>query len=76
MAENNTTEIRIEKVVKSYLALAKEFQGRSYDKMLVHPTIVFLRYAMLTLESRNSNDPRTIGDLFSTCAMKQKTSSF
>lgn len=52
------------KVTKSYLALAKEFQGRSYDMMLAHTTIVFMRYAMLALESRNSNDPRTIGDLF------------
>jgi hypothetical protein len=52
------------KVIKSYLALAKEFQGRSYDMMLAHTTIVFMRYAMLALESRNSNDPRTIGDLF------------
>lgn len=32
--------------------------------MLAHTTIVFMRYAMLALESRNSNDPRTIGDLF------------
>lgn len=52
------------KVVKSYLALAKEFQGRSYDMMVAHTTIVFMRYAMLALESRNCNDPRTIGDLF------------
>jgi hypothetical protein len=52
------------RVVKSYLALAKEFQGRSYDMMLAHTTIVFMRYAMLALESRNSSDPRTIGDLF------------
>ena len=52
------------KVTKSYLALAKEFQGRSYDMMLAHTTIVFIRYAMLAMESRNSNDPRTIGDLF------------
>jgi hypothetical protein len=52
------------KVVKSYLALAKEFQGRSYDMLIAHTTIVFMRYAMLALESRNSKDPRTIGDLF------------
>ena len=32
--------------------------------MLAHTTIVFMRYAMLTVESRNSTDPRTIGDLF------------
>ena len=30
--------------------------------MLSHTTIVFMRYAMLALESRNSCDPRTIGD--------------
>lgn len=52
------------KVIKSYLALAKEFQGRSYDMMLAHTTVVFMRYAMLALESRNSIDSRTIGDLF------------
>jgi hypothetical protein len=52
------------KMIKSYLALAKEFQGRSYDMMFGHTTIVFMRYAMLALESRNSTDPRTIGDLF------------
>ena len=52
------------KVVKSYLALAKEFQGRSYDMMIAHTAIVFMRYAMLALESRDSSDQRTIGDLF------------
>lgn len=52
------------KMVKSYLALAKEFQGRSYNMMIAHTTIVFMRYAMLALESRNSTDDRTIGDLF------------
>ena len=52
------------KMSKSYLALAKEFQGRSYNMMIAHTTIVFMRYAMLSLESRNSNDQRTIGDLF------------
>jgi hypothetical protein len=52
------------KVVKSHLALAKEFQGRSYDMMFAHTSIVLIRYAMLALEARNSTDPRTIGDLF------------
>ena len=51
-------------MVKSYLALAKEFQGRSYNMMIAHTTIVFMRYAMLSLESRNSTDQRTIGELF------------
>jgi hypothetical protein len=52
------------KVIKSHLALAKEFQGRSYDMMLAHTTIVFMRYVMLALEARNSSDPRTIGEMF------------
>jgi len=52
------------KVCKHHLALAKEFQGRSYDMQVAHTTIVFLRYAMLAIESRNANDERTIGDLF------------
>lgn len=52
------------KVCKHHLALAKEFQGRSYDMQVATTTIVFLRYAMLAMESRNANDDRTIGDLF------------
>ncbi len=52
------------KVCKSYLALAKEYQGRSYDMQVAATSIVFLRYAMLSMEIRNTNDDRTIGDLF------------
>ena len=52
------------KVCKHHLALAKEFQGCSYDMQVAHTTIVFLRYAMLAIESRKANDERTIGDLF------------
>lgn len=52
------------KVCKHHLALAKEFQGRSYDMQVAHTTIVFLRYAMLAIEPRKTNDERTIGDLF------------
>jgi len=55
------------KMSKSYLRLAKEFQGRSYDSMVAHTTIVFIRYIMLALESRNGEDPRTIGNLFYIC---------
>lgn len=43
------------------MANAKEFQGRSYNMMIAHTTIVFMRYAMLALESRNATDDRTIG---------------
>jgi hypothetical protein len=35
--------------------------------MIAHTTIVMLRYAMLSLESRNSTDMRTVGDLFFYC---------
>lgn len=52
------------KICKSYLALAKEYQGRSYDMQVASTSIVFLRYAMLSMETRNANDERTIGDLF------------
>lgn len=52
------------RMVKSHLALAKEFQGRNYNMMIAHTTIVFMRYAMLAVESRDSNDLRTISDLF------------
>lgn len=52
------------KICKSYLALAKEYQGRSYDMQVASTSIVFLRYAMLSMEIRNSKDDRTIGDLF------------
>lgn len=52
------------KVCKSHLALAKEYQGRSYDMQVAATTIVFLRYAMLATEVRNASDERTIGELF------------
>ena len=52
------------KVCKSYLALAKEYQGRSYDMQVSATSIVFLRYVMLSMETRNATDERIIGDLF------------
>lgn len=55
------------KVTKSHLRLAKEFQGRSYDAMTAHTTIVFIRYMMLALSSREEQDPKTIGRLFYVC---------
>lgn len=56
------------KVCKSYLALAKEYQGRNYDAQVAATSIVFLRYAMLAIESRNTQDDRTIGELFYYCS--------
>ncbi len=52
------------KMTKSFLALAKEFQGRSYDMMTAHTSIVFMRYIMLAIESRYSKDQRSIGQLY------------
>jgi DDE superfamily endonuclease len=55
------------KTCKSYLKLAKEFQSRSYDAIVAHTSIVFIRYMMLSLEERNTKDDRTIGNLFYLC---------
>ncbi|MCF8008841.1 MAG: IS4 family transposase, partial [Halanaerobiales bacterium] len=52
------------KMNKSYLRLAKEFQGRSYDMMFAHTTIVFTRYIMLSLKVRSNKDSRTFGGIF------------
>ena len=52
------------KVCKSYLNLSKEFKSMSYDAMTAHTAIVFTRYMMLSLESRESNDTRSMGELF------------
>lgn len=52
------------KMIKSYLKLAKEFQGRTYDMMIAHTTIVFLRYIMICDSSRMSTDEKSFGDLF------------
>ena len=49
---------------KSYLNLSKECNSLSYDTMTAHPAVVFTRYMMLSLESRESNDNRSLGELF------------
>lgn len=52
------------KCAKSLLRLQKEFQGRSYDMLVSHTTIVFLRYILLAWQHRQSTDQRSIGGLF------------
>lgn len=52
------------KVCKSYLNLSRECNSLSYDAMTAHTTVVFTRYMMLSLESRESNDNRSLGELF------------
>jgi hypothetical protein len=49
---------------KSLLRLQKEFQGRSYDLLVNHTTIVFSRYILLAWQHRQSTDQRTLGGLF------------
>jgi hypothetical protein len=49
------------------LRLAKEFQSQSYDALVAHTTIVFTRYIMLSISSREEQDPKTIGQLFYLC---------
>lgn len=52
------------KATKSLFKLAKEFQGRSYDMIVCHTTIVFTRFIILQWIHREHNDYRTIGGLF------------
>lgn len=52
------------KASKSFMKLGKEFQGRSYDMMISHTTIVFTRYIILEWIRRNKNDQKTFGELF------------
>ena len=52
------------KVCKSVLKLARELQVRSFDSLVAHTSIVFLRYMLLSCENRLSQDGRSHGELF------------
>lgn len=52
------------KSIKSFMKLGTEFQGRSYDMMISHTTIVYCRYILLEWLKRQENDPKTFGELF------------
>lgn len=52
------------KVCKSYLKLGKECRSLSYDAMTAHVAVVFTRYMMLSLERRQNEDQRSLGELF------------
>ena len=52
------------KVCKSYLNLGRECNSLSYDAMTAHTAVVFTRYMMLSLESRETNDNRSLGEIF------------
>ena len=52
------------KVCTSYLHLSKECRSMSYDAMTAHTAVVFTRYMMLSIENRESQDERSLGELF------------
>ncbi|TMV51292.1 transposase [Paenibacillus mesophilus] len=52
------------KFTKSYLKLGTEFQGRSFDMLISHTTIVFTRYLLMEWERREHQDQRSLGGLF------------
>ena len=52
------------KSCKSYLNLAKECRSLSYDALNAHVAIVFTRYMMLSVAKRQSEDDKTICELF------------
>ena len=52
------------KSTKSLMKLGNEFQGRSYDMMISHTTIVMTRYIMTEWLKREEKDQKTFGELF------------
>jgi hypothetical protein len=52
------------KASKSLLKLGTEYQGRSYDMLIAHTTIVLTRYILLEWERRHNQDSRSFGNLF------------
>jgi hypothetical protein len=64
------------KMAKSFLNLAKECQGRSYDALVAHATVVCCRYIMLALAKRTNKDPRTLGTLFYACCEELQQATF
>ena len=64
------------KMAKSFLNLAKECQGRSYDALVAHTTVVCCRYTMLELARRMNKDARTLGTLFYACCEELRQATF
>ena len=52
------------KACKSMLRLGSECHCLSYDALNAHVSLVFIRYMLLSLQKRRSEDDRTIGELF------------
>jgi len=52
------------KTCKSYLQLVTECHSLSYDALTAHVAIVFIRYLMIAMEQRRTEDDRTLGEIF------------
>ena len=52
------------KTCKSMLHLGSECHSLSYDALNAHVSLAFIRYMLLSLQKRRSEDDRTIGELF------------
>ena len=64
------------KVCKSYLCLTKECRSISFDAMTAHTAVVFTRYMMLAVSKRESEDSRSMGELFMCCTDELADVSF
>ena len=64
------------KMAKSFLNLAKEYQGQSYDALVAHAIMVCCRYVMLALAKRTNQAPRTLGTLFHACCEELQQATF
>ncbi|UNL39433.1 transposase, partial [Lactobacillus delbrueckii] len=61
------------KTCKSFLKLGTEYHGLSYEALTAHTAFVFLRYMFMSVEKRDDEDDRTIGELFSTLSQVLST---
>ncbi|MGZ1173866.1 IS4 family transposase [Lactobacillus delbrueckii subsp. bulgaricus] len=61
------------KTCKNFLKLGTEYHGLSYDALTAHTAFVFLRYMFMSVEKRDDEDDRTIGELFSTLSQVLST---
>ncbi|MCD5514928.1 transposase, partial [Lactobacillus delbrueckii subsp. lactis] len=50
-----------------------EYHGLSYDALTAHTAFVFLRYMFMSVEKRDDEDDRTMGELFSTLSQVLST---
>lgn len=64
------------RTAKQHLGFEKGSQGRDYDSLIAHSTIVMLRYIFLSLEQRRISDKRTLGLLFHSCCAEVESLSF